>query len=139
MATTALQWITREAKRLKKEYPRRFQKWTQYVAQASAIYASKHRGKSPVGHKKTAMPTTKSKRRTARKKSSGKKKVGKVTRSRSSNPISTVNRHKKLAREKLLVAIGKENIRLFKAAKVRDKRKIQKKIRQYKSDYRKLC
>lgn len=47
----ALKWITAEAKRIKKRYPTRFKKWTQYVAQASAIYASKHKGKSPVGHK----------------------------------------------------------------------------------------
>lgn len=49
---TALKWITTEAKKLKKQYPKRFAKWTEYVAQASAIYASKHKGKSPVGKKK---------------------------------------------------------------------------------------
>lgn len=49
---TALQWIVKEAKKLKKEYPKRFSKWTDYVAQASAIYAKKHKGKSPVGKKK---------------------------------------------------------------------------------------
>lgn len=51
---TALQWILKEAKKLKKEYPKRFTKWTDYVAQASAIYSSKHKGKSPVGKKKAA-------------------------------------------------------------------------------------
>jgi hypothetical protein len=49
---TALKWITTEAKKLKKQYPKRFAKWTDYVSQASAIYASKHKGKSPVGKKK---------------------------------------------------------------------------------------
>lgn len=49
---TALQWIVKEAKSLKKSYPKRFTKWTDYVKQASAIYASKHKGKSPVGKKK---------------------------------------------------------------------------------------
>ena len=49
---TALKWITNEAKKLKKAYPKRFAKWTDYVAQASAIYAAKHKGKSPVGKKK---------------------------------------------------------------------------------------
>lgn len=49
---TALKWITTEAKRLKKAYPKRFAKWTEYVAQASAIYAKKHGGQSPVGKKK---------------------------------------------------------------------------------------
>jgi len=49
---SALQWIVKEAKSLKKSYPKRFTKWTDYVKQASAIYASKHGGKSPVGKKK---------------------------------------------------------------------------------------
>lgn len=49
---TALQWIVKEAKSLKKSYPKRFTKWTDYVKQASAIYSSKHGGKSPVGKKK---------------------------------------------------------------------------------------
>jgi len=49
---TALQWIVKEAKAIKKKYPKRFAKWTDYVAQASAIYSSKHKGKSPVGKKK---------------------------------------------------------------------------------------
>lgn len=52
---TALTWITTEAKRIRRQYPKRFKKWTEYVAQASAIYASKHKGKSPVG-KKTRKP-----------------------------------------------------------------------------------
>lgn len=49
---TPLKWIVSEAKKLKKQYPKRFAKWTDYVAQASAIYASKHKGKSPIGKKK---------------------------------------------------------------------------------------
>jgi len=49
---TALQSIIKEAKSLRAKYPKRFTKWTDYVKQASAIYASKHKGKSPVGKKK---------------------------------------------------------------------------------------
>ena len=59
---TALQWIVKEAKSIKKKYPKRFSKWTDYVAQASAIYASKHKGKSPVGKKKAAKKTAKRKK-----------------------------------------------------------------------------
>lgn len=50
--TSALHWIINEAKRLRREYPRRFKTWREYVAQASAIYASKHKGNSPVGKKR---------------------------------------------------------------------------------------
>lgn len=49
---TALNWITTEAKKLRKQYPKRFATWREYVAQASAIYAGKHKGKSPVGKKR---------------------------------------------------------------------------------------
>jgi hypothetical protein len=49
---TALQSIIKEAKSLKAKYPKRYNKWTDYVKQASAIYSSKHKGKSPVGKKR---------------------------------------------------------------------------------------
>jgi hypothetical protein len=49
-----LTWIISEAKKLKKQYPKRYSKWTDYVKQASAIYSSKHAGKSPVGKKKVS-------------------------------------------------------------------------------------
>jgi len=58
---TALQTIVKEAKSIKKAYPNRFAKWTDYVKQASAIYASKHKGKSPVGKKKAVKKTAKKK------------------------------------------------------------------------------
>ena len=61
---TALQSIIKEAKSLRTKYPKRFSKWTDYVKQASAIYAAKHKGKSPVGKKKkvgAAKPVSKHK------------------------------------------------------------------------------
>lgn len=48
----AIKWITTEAKKIRKQFPKRFSTWREYVAQASAIYSSKHGGKSPVGKKK---------------------------------------------------------------------------------------
>jgi hypothetical protein len=47
---TALQSIIKEAKAIRKKRPSI--EWKKAVAQASAIYASKHKGKSPVGKKK---------------------------------------------------------------------------------------
>jgi hypothetical protein len=72
---TALQWIVKEAKAIKKKYPKRFKTWKEYVAQASAIYASKHKGKSPVGKKKA---TKKAVKKAAPKKKVAKKKIGVV-------------------------------------------------------------
>ena len=65
---TALQWIIKEAKILRKKSPK--MEWKKAVAQASAIYSSKHKGKSPVGKKKSA-------KKVVRKKAA-KKKIGKV-------------------------------------------------------------
>lgn len=55
----ALTAIVKEAKHLKRKYPHRFDhlkkstRWSRgYIKQASAIYASKHHGKSPVGKKR---------------------------------------------------------------------------------------
>jgi hypothetical protein len=62
---SALKWIVKEAKAIKKAYPNRFAKWTDYVAQASAIYSKKHKGVSPVGKKKVV------KKRATKKKISG--------------------------------------------------------------------
>ena len=73
---TALQWIVKEAKKIKKEYPKRFKTWREYVAQASAIYASKHKGKSPVG-KKQAVKKKAAKKKAVKK--VARKKVGNVT------------------------------------------------------------
>lgn len=79
----ALQWIVKEAKRIKKQYPKRFSKWTDYVAQASAIYAAKHKGKSPVGKKKIGSVKKKTavKKKAAPKKKAAVKKTHKDTNS----------------------------------------------------------
>lgn len=53
---TALQVIIKEAQALRKKSPKI--EWKKAVAQASAIYASKHKGKSPVGKKKVVKKVT---------------------------------------------------------------------------------
>jgi len=74
---TALQSILKEAKALRKSFPTRYKKWTDYVKQASAIYASKHKGKSPVG-----------KKHAVKKKAAKKKAVGKVDKKLAKNLAS---------------------------------------------------
>ena len=54
---TALQVIIKEAKAIRKKSPK--MEWKKAVAQASAIYASKHKGKSPVGKKKAVKKAAK--------------------------------------------------------------------------------
>jgi len=61
---TALQVIIKEAKAIRKKSPK--MEWKKAVAQASAIYASKHKGKSPVGKKHAV------KKKAAKKKAVGK-------------------------------------------------------------------
>jgi len=60
---TALQVIIKEAKAIRSKNPK--MEWKKAVAQASAIYASKHKGKSPVGKKKVVKKAAK---KTAKKK-----------------------------------------------------------------------
>ena len=154
----AITWISKEAKKLRKEYPHRFKTWREYVAQASAIYSSKHKGKSPIGKKKPVkrkvMGTRKrtvarvAKRPTIRKRS--RRKVGESgvsTKSRTHTDynrnkvnitVGAVNKHKKAAKEKLLILIGREEVKKFKATRKPAKRKIAKKITCLKSDYRRL-
>jgi hypothetical protein len=55
----ALQSIIKEAKAIRKKMPKI--EWKKAVAQASAIYASKHKGKSPVGKKKAVKKAAKKK------------------------------------------------------------------------------
>jgi hypothetical protein len=61
---TALQVIIKEAKAIRKKSPK--MEWKKAVAQASAIYASKHKSKSPVGKKHAV------KKKAAKKKAVGK-------------------------------------------------------------------
>jgi hypothetical protein len=65
---TALQSIIKEAKAIRKKSPK--MEWKKAVAQASAIYASKHKGKSPVGKKHAVKK--KATKKVAKKKSVGK-------------------------------------------------------------------
>lgn len=75
---TALQWIIKEAKHLRAKNPKI--EWKKAVAQASAIYASKHKGKSPVGKKKPVKKAAKKKvvRKSAKKVGAVKKVVRKI-------------------------------------------------------------
>jgi hypothetical protein len=112
---TALQWIVKEAKAIKKKYPKRFSKWTDYVAQASAIYASKHKGKSPVGKKKAAP------KKTAKKvvKKSAPKKVGTVVRLKSNlKNIKSLEDH--IIRQKEFLKTDKNNLRLKNTIKLNE-------------------
>ena len=54
---TALQVIIKEAKAIRTKSPKI--EWKKAVAQASAIYANKHKGKSPVGKKKVVKKSAK--------------------------------------------------------------------------------
>ena len=56
---TALQVIIKEAKAIRKKSPK--MEWKKEVAHSSAIYANKHKGKSPVGKKKAVKKAAKKK------------------------------------------------------------------------------
>jgi hypothetical protein len=70
---TALQTIIKQAKAIRKRMPKI--EWKKAVAQASAIYANMHKGKSPVGKKKAVKKAAKKKvsKKIIRKKTTNKK------------------------------------------------------------------
>jgi hypothetical protein len=83
---TALQSIIKEAKAIRKKSPKI--EWKKAVAQASAIYASKHKGKSPVGKKKAV-------KKAAKKKAVGsvkKKAAKKVARKKATKKVGVVKK-----------------------------------------------
>lgn len=126
----ALKWIVREAKRLRREYPKRFIKWTDYVAQASAIYASKHKGKSPVGkkrrHKKVSGVRTVSRSHTDKNRITANIQVG------------SISSHKAAIRKRLEERLQREMMLHYYGNKV-EKRKFSKKIRETKRELKKYC
>lgn len=125
--STALSWITSEAKRLRrKDNDRRT--WKQYVAQASAIYAKKHKGKSPVGRKhKVSGQVTKSKSHT------DKNKFRNVDIS-----IGAISHHITVARHALEGKLKDEWLKHYNAPTKTAKKKHAKKIAELKSKIQKL-
>jgi len=78
---TALQQIIKEAQAIRRKSPK--MEWKKAVAQASAIYASKHKGKSPVGKKRVI-------KKKAIKKTATKKAVGKYVKTVRKGKITDV-------------------------------------------------
>lgn len=101
---TALQWIVKEAKAIKKAYPKRFAKWTDYVAQASAIYAKKHKGKSPVGKKHAKKVVRK---KAAKKKVSGVKDSVAIKKELAKKGLKMPHGYTTLKRKRKLSGLGK--------------------------------
>lgn len=138
----SLQWIVKEAKSLKRKYPNRFKKWTDYVAQASAIYASKHKGKSPVGHKhkKQKLTGMAKHRKTSRRKTAIRAlKRAHRSEGRALRKLGTIGAAKTTLKKRLEKKLGEEYISQFKAKLKRHKKKIGKRISKIKRDIRSLA
>lgn len=133
---TALKWITTEAKKIKKQYPKRFKTWTEYVKQASAIYASKHKGKSPVGKNKIAKKPVKSATKLHKDNKSHNVNIRVVSGVKKFD--ADVARLKEAYKEKLLSKIGVlYTLKLVSSTK-REKNSYQKDISKFQSELRKL-
>lgn len=135
---TALQWIIKEAKSLRRKYPHRYDRlknpWRDgYMKQASAIYASTHKGKSPVGHKK---PKKMAAKKTTRKRT--RRRVGELPLVSGVRKTNTVAHMKKRLRDKLEGDLKEAFIRKENAKTKRLKKKHQKKISELRTEIRKL-
>jgi hypothetical protein len=135
--------VFKEASVLRDKHPRKFSTWQQYVT-----YAGNH----PVNTKRKVMGGKK------RKVVRHKRRVGRPgvsTNSKSHTDynrnrvairgsghnitVGAINNHKKAAREKIELMIGKKEVTLFKTKRKTQKRKIRKQITKLKQDHRRLC
>lgn len=136
--SNALSWIVKEAKKLKREYPKRFAAWKDYVAEASAIYKSKH-GSTPVGrsHKKVG---TMPRKKTATKRKRIVRSIHRLHRAegRAIRKLGTVSGFVGKAKLLLEKKIGHEEVKRFKSKTKRARKKISKRISALKTQYRKL-
>lgn len=123
-----LMWITKEAKKLRREYPRRFKTWKEYVAQASAIYAKKHKGRSPVG--KPRKKKTVARRRVGNADSNATLALAAIG--------STYSHNVHAAKKKLTDRLGFMEAAKMSAKGIRSKKEIGKKIAELKKKYRNL-
>lgn len=118
----ALRWILAEAKRLRTRDGNRRQ-WKQYVKQASAIYAEKHQGKSPIGKPR---------------KRKGKGSVSGVTTRSKTNSIGSINHHISVARKGVESQLKDKLLLQYKAGTKTQKKKIGKDIAKLKSQLKRL-
>lgn len=138
---TALEWIVKEAKKLKKEYPKRYKTWTEYVKQASAIYAKKHKTKTPVKKKKAISGVKKKAKKTSEK--SILNKIHKVK-----NEVNKLDeaQHKHMSLGKLKsygigslkIKYGSLSAKKLTEKSKRNKAKIQKELREIATKIKKL-
>ncbi len=130
---TGLQWILPEASKLRRQYPKRFDTWQEYVEQATAIYHKKNGDTMP--KRKSSAKTKKSaaKRRPAAKRGSSRS-VGKTTHAPAVG-IAYHIRHACLLLERKIGDLEASKLRVkTKTAR----KKIQKKITAAKAEYRRL-
>jgi alpha-N-acetylglucosamine transferase len=108
--------------------------------------AHRRRAARPAVSRKVGSKKARPKRRAPRK-AVGKAENGLSTRSRTHTDynrnkvnisVGAVNKHKKAAKDKLLILIGREEVKKFTARLVRHKKKIAKRITKLKQDYRRL-
>lgn len=126
----ALSWIIKEAKKLKREYPNRFKKWTDYVAQASAIYSSKHRGKSPVGHKHKKLSGMAKQKKSSSKRRAAVKRVKRLHASegRAIKRLSAIGSAKRTYKKRLESHLYDQVINRFKLSERKGTKTRRKKI-----------
>jgi hypothetical protein len=138
----ALSWIIREAKHLRRK-DRNRKEWKDYVAQASAIYARKHKGKSPVGKKRHAV------HRRPRKARPVKRAGSVVTASRSHTDRNKITANIQVGRvtagtlaaelkRRIKTGIDRHVLAKYHAGTKRDKRRHQKEITSLKAKLRRL-
>jgi adenylate kinase len=130
--SSALSWITSEAKKMKKKQPGA--KWANLVKKAGAAYRAK---KKPAARKKVAKKKA-AKKKVARKAVRRPGSVKVVTTNSVKRTVGTVSGIMAQGKRMLIDKIGKLESKKFEAKGVMAKRKIQKEITATKAQARKF-
>jgi hypothetical protein len=141
---SALSWIIKEAKRLRRKYPNRFREWKQYVAQASAIYASKHKGKSPIGKKRRRKVSAIKIVEAGETRRTYARHVYKQKRSHSGHfkgvrKIASIGSHKSAIRSQLKERMSRALLGKELATNARQHRRFSKQIQELRRDMNRYC
>lgn len=138
--SSALKWISREAKAIRKRHPRKHRKWTQYIKEASIKYKQKHKRSEPkrvgraIGRGGGHIPTKAS---TPRRRFDKIQQVTGVPKNYI-QAIGSVSSSLSVIRRRIESDIANLEVRRFKAKTKTAKRKIAKRITEKKKQYRKF-
>ena len=123
----AIQWISKEAKRMRRMHPGKHNKWSAYIADASKKYRSKSKGTAT--HKRKSSRVKSAVRQIKRAHSSEGRAIRKL------GAVGSIAKTKARLRGQLKEKIAWTSFNMFNAKSSKVKRNLAKKLHEYKAEY----